>query len=73
MKTNYLQMLATLTTALALSTAALVGSAIAADFNPQPDPPGKTQNDDAAKRNQNGYAVATPAEKCGHNHLLTRW
>ena len=34
--------------ALAVTFAAIAGSAIAADFNPQPDPPGKTQKRDAA-------------------------
>lgn len=53
--------------ALAVTFAAIAGSAIAADFNPQPDPPGKTQKRDAAMHNPPGLAVATPDEKCISN------
>ena len=63
MQTNTSRYLASLTLAFAVIT----GNAIAADFNPQPDPPGKTQKGDAAKHNPPGDAVATSTEKCGAN------
>jgi hypothetical protein len=68
MKTNTSRYLAALT----VTFAAIAGSAIAADFNPQFDPPGKTQKGDAAMHNSPTDSGATPAEKCGHNPLGER-
>ena len=51
--------------------AASAGSVAAADFNPQPDPPGKVLHDENAKhnapadkgqRNLNAYKTAAPGE-----------